>query len=109
MAPRVPAIYRAQSAVYSELWRALSGGRADLQCSSGVDGQPGRQQAHGQAAANAVDPTRSTPAAPDPDSGARRPVVNDVSAVVSGATSAGRERYRRVAPEMLWSRAYAPP
>ncbi len=60
-------------------------------------------EAHGQAATDALDPPWCTPVAPDSDSGARRPVIYDVPAVVSRATSGGRERCRPVAPEMLWS------
>ena len=70
--PGVRGLHPRQRVVHPQLRRALPGGGGHLLLNSRIRGQPGRKQAHGQEAADALDPPRDPPAPPDP-----HPLLND--------------------------------
>jgi hypothetical protein len=69
---RVPQLCGQQPRLHPQLRRAFSTEGSHLNSLCGIDGQPGDQQAHGQASADAVVPARRPPALAVPHPGAQR-------------------------------------
>lgn len=79
----VPHVYRSESGLHPELWRALPPRRPDQYGLCGIGCQSGREQALLQTVANAVEPVGGASAAPDPHACVERGVGGNVLRVVS--------------------------
>src|SRR5262245_43705026 len=72
-----------QCRVHPELWRTLSPSRAHRDMLCRINGQAGREQAHGEKTTDAMDPTRRPSPAADSHAGVEWRVGRDVPHLVS--------------------------